>query len=168
MVSRRSMADTSPSGNSTPSSADSRPRLRSIAPRSGRCFAETESITGPGFPPAAAMISSVARSIASTWPDGSTPRSNRSEASVCSPSLRALPATAPGAKNADSSKTLVVPSPTALAIPPMIPAAATACFSSAITSTSESSFSSVPSSRVSDSPGFAQRAQRSPFSRSRS
>ena len=45
----------------------------------------TTTRVGPARPPAIILSSSVARSTARCWPLGSTPRSNRSDASVCRP-----------------------------------------------------------------------------------
>ena len=116
-----------------PSIFSTRSRLSITASRLGNVSCEVTSVIAPTLPPASSMINWVARSIARSCNVKSTPRSKRCDESVCSPYCRALPAMVCGAKNAHSKKIFCVVSLTAVVLPPMTPAKANACASSAMT-----------------------------------
>ena len=82
-----------------------------------------EATTGAATPAAraASTTSSQKRSAARSTPSGSTPRSNRTEASVRSPSQRAVLATAGGRKEATSRSTREASEVISLDWPPMMP-----------------------------------------------
>ena len=155
-------------GISTPRTRASRSSLKVTSGRAGTCSSLIASCTGPDAPPAIASNNSVARSMARTCCSGSTPRSNRNDASLCNPKRRARPAIAEGAKKADSRKMSLVCSDTAVDSPPMIPASPTGPLASAITSVSSVSSISCPPSSSSTSPGSAYRATILSLKRSRS
>ena len=98
-----------------------------------------------------------ARSSASMAVAGQTPFSNRPEASVRMPSLRAVMRLLARSKAAHSNSTLAVSCTISDSSPPMMPARPVAFCLSAITSMLSSSTCCLPSSVVSFSPGLARR-----------
>ncbi len=140
---------------SMPSTRAARAVRRFTVARFGKWSADSDSTTGPGWPPQMERISPAARAIALRVLPKSTPRSKRCDASLENPKLRALPATASGANQAASRKMSVVEACTPLPSPPMMPARPSTRASSAITSESASSASICPLSSSSDSPARA-------------
>ena len=79
------------SGTAIPSNALARARRNRTGARVGASAALSVTLVGPRCAPQTSTSSSVARSIARAWPVGSTPRSKRSNTSVCNPYRRARP-----------------------------------------------------------------------------
>ncbi len=142
-------------GTACPSTVPRRSPRNVIGSILGKPSFAITSTTGPGSPPAISMSSAVARSMALACCVGSTPRSNRIEASVCKPKRLARPLIAAGGKYAASRNTSAVSPTTAVLSPPIIPARPIGPDLSVITTRSSSNSISRASSKVSLSPARA-------------
>ena len=148
------------------------------AVRSGRSAASV-TVTGAGPGPATVTPRSTsappseassahARASAGPATSGSTPRSNRLDASLGSLCRRMPREIVAGCQCAASSTTSVVSGPISVAAPPMIPASAIGPDSSVTSRSSGSSVRRTPSRVSSFSPGRARRTVIGPVSRPRS
>ncbi|CAB4837816.1 unannotated protein [freshwater metagenome] len=108
----------------------------------GAYFGSPEELEPTYFAPPSSIISAIARAEEISASDGSTPRSNRLEASEDNLCLRELLAIVIGSKRAASSAIWVVFPVTSEVAPPITPAKARAVLLSATTRSSELSLRS--------------------------
>ena len=118
------------------------------AGRAGKCSSACFTATGPACPPAICSRRAVARSIARSWCEGSTPALEALAGSVVDPQRLPRPITASGAKSAASKKMSVVSAVTEMRSPPMMPAMPIGPAPSVIKSTSGCTATVLPSSSV--------------------
>ncbi len=137
------------------SSAGRCQRSRTSGARCGRGW--TSTTPGRTVPPASSAMSAAQRSSAGITIPGSAPRSKRWEASVLRPWRREVRRMLPGANQADSSSTRVVPAEISESPPPITPASALPRSRSAMRRSSGSSVRSLPSRVTIFSPGRAVR-----------
>ena len=145
----------SSSATATPSSRATRDS-RSVVVR-GAYGRETTSAAAVSLPPATSASKPAARAAARIWPSGSTPRSKRYEASVERPRAFEARRTLGASNPADSMRTRVVASVTAVEAPPITPATATGASASAITSVPSGRSRATPSSVSMVSPARLRR-----------